>query len=141
MENQNNFDKFIEEKISLNLNAEVSPDFTDKLMREVNMTREFRKEDKKAFRYANAVTMLLLVFVIGAGVTLSYLTSSAGKGDSNGGGFTEFVDKAVSLVNIKLFNILGISLSPEMFFYAAGLIFMVIAFSFVEKVIFRRSSQ
>lgn len=136
--NDNSINKFIEKGFERALSERTGEDFTAELLREIELTRVFRKEDKRTFGYFNFILIAIAGAVVTSGIALLVLLgSSVSEGGERTGTFgllTNFFDS----LNIKLYSLLGISFNENILFYFAGIAAAIALFTFLEKAVFKK---
>lgn len=128
---EDNINKFIEQGFEENLFSSVSPDFAEKVMRQVELSKRFQAEDKKTFRIVNFLSVFLSVFITGAGVFLAYLIGK--KNESSQTGFLTGTAETLENWLIKFFALLGLNLSENTIIYLLLVTVIIALFFIVEK--------
>lgn len=140
-EENKNMDSFLDNKIKNSLLFQTSDEFSDELLKRINLENEFAIEDKKTMKIARFITggvitfMVFIVLVLGIvlktnenGKEISYLYITLDKFS----GFIEFI-------SMKTIDNLGFSVTPQsLIVFLLALVFILI-FSFADKMIFRKS--
>jgi hypothetical protein len=132
--------KYIDNKIANSLTFETSEKFTDRLMREIELSKEFERQDKKenlSVRYIIAgISTLILSFVFAFGYYISkQLENEDSMIGSNYGTVSSYIRDFFS----NSLSIFGLTISKEVFVYGFILMGLLVAGSLVDKYIFRRS--
>ncbi len=130
--------KFIEKGFESALSEKTSEDFTAALMREVELTKLFRKEDKRTFGYLNIILFVIAGSVFTSGIALLAILGSSATG-SEGGGVLRALSGIFDSINIRLYSLFGISFNENILMYMAGIAAAILLFNFLEKAIFKKS--
>lgn len=140
MDNLTNIDRFIDENIGSPMFEKTSEDFTDKMIREIELAKEFQREDKRTFRFVNLAIAGFAALILTAGAVIIWISSIniEEKGvDTEGTGFA--ISQFIGTLSDKLSGMLGVSFTPEVFLYFIGIMFVIFIFSIADRFIFRRS--
>ena len=136
--NDNNINRFIEKGFETALAEKTGGDFTAELLREIELSKVFRKEDKRTFGYLNFILIVIAGAVVTSGIALLVLLgSSTAEGSEKTGAFgllTNFFDS----LNIRLYSLLGISFNENILIYFAGIAAAIALFTFLEKAVFKK---
>jgi hypothetical protein len=132
--------KYIESKITKALNSETSDKFTDKLMREIELSREFERQDKKESISVRFVISGFIILILSFAFTISYyLTSQLDKENSAIESQYGNVGNYIHGFFTKLFSMFGISFTNDYFLYAVAIMILFGIISVADKYIFKRS--
>jgi len=140
MDNLSNINRFIDENIGKPMLEKASDDFTVKMMREIELVKEFQREDKRTFRFVNFAIAGFTALIFAVGTVIIWISSNniEEQGiDTESTGFA--LSQLINNLNAKIFGILGVSLTPEVLLYFIGIMFVIFIFSIADKFIFRRS--
>jgi hypothetical protein len=140
MDNLSNIDRFIDENIGKPMFEKTSGDFTDKMIREIELAKEFQREDKRTFRFVNFAIAGFAALILTVGAVIIWISSKNidEQGiDTEGTGFA--ISQFIGNLNTKIFGIFGVSLTPEAILYFIGILVFVFIFSVADKFLFRRS--
>ena len=133
-------EKYIDLKISNSLLSKTPDKFTDKLMREIELSKEFERQDKKVNISVRYVITGFIILILSFAFTLSYY-------------FTSQLDKENSLIESQygnignyingfftnLFSAFGITFSSEFFLYAIAIMILFGIIAIADRKIFKKS--
>ena len=133
--------QYIESKIIKSLSVNSPQGFTEKLIKEIELSKEFAKQDKKTSRLAIfAFGVVAFLFVSFAGLLAFYLSNQIASGDSDAGieinSFTAFLNET----GYKILSFFGLTSSLDSFIYILLGVMMIGMFSVADKFIFKRST-
>ena len=132
-------DKYLESKLSNSLLSKTSDSFSDKLMREIELSKKFERQDKKVNISVRYIISGFIILILSFAFTISYyLTSQL---DNENSVIGNEYGNAGSYKNgffTNLFSFFGISFTNEFFLYAILITVIVGIFSVADKVIFKR---
>jgi hypothetical protein len=138
MEDNNNINRFVEKRFEGALLEKTSSDFTDNLMREVELTKVFRKEDKRTFSYLNIMFIAIAGTVMTSGIALLVLLGSgAGESGDSEGVFTK-LSSMFDALNQRLYSLIGIGFTDNILIYFGGIVAAIILFTFLERAVLKR---
>ena len=132
--------KYLETKIANSLNAPAPGKFTDKLMREIELSKEFEKQDKKLsysvrfiiVGFSLALTVFLFIFGYYLSKQLSNEESTLGREYSTLNLYiNEFFTNSLSLF--------GISISTDVVLYGAVILALIGIGTLIDRFVFRKS--
>jgi hypothetical protein len=131
--------KYIESKIAKALTSETSDKFADKLMREIELSKEFERQDKKVNISVRYIISGFIILILSFAFTISYyITSQLDKEnsaiESEYGNIGNYINGFFS----NLFSIFGITFSNDFFLYAVAVMILFGIISVADKVIFRK---
>ncbi|MBI5404010.1 MAG: hypothetical protein HY959_11470 [Ignavibacteriae bacterium] len=132
--------KYIDNKIANSLYVPSPEGFADKLMREIELSREFEMQDKKVNRSFRYVIAGMSVFVLSVVFVFSYYISSqlANEESAIGSNYNTITSYIKEFFSGSL-SVLGITVSPDVFIYGFILIALIAAGSLVDRYMFRKS--
>lgn len=138
MEDNNNINRFVEKSFEGALLEKTSSNFTDNLMREVELTKVFRKEDKRTFSYLNIMFIAIAGAVMTSGIALLVLLgSSSGESGDSEGVFMK-LSSLFDALNQRLYSLVGIAFTENILIYFGGILAAIILFTFLEKAVLKR---
>lgn len=136
-----NLDSFLDNSIRQSLHESVSDDFSNELMKRVEIEKEFAREDVKTYRMAKYIVGLF-AFLLAAFVGLLTLIINTNQESKDVGVFNSMVDRFSTFIESLSFaasDTLGISLN----FQSALMIFVamicILLFTFADKSLFKKS--
>lgn len=132
-------EKYIDSKITNSLISKTPDKFTDKLMREIELSKEFERQDKKVNISVRYVITGFIILILSFAFTLSYY-------------FTNQLDKENSLIESQygnignyingfftnLFSAFGITFTKEFFLYAIAIMILFGIIAVADRKIFKR---
>ena len=135
-----NMDSYIDEKIKHSLHKKTSEEFIKKLEREIELSREFAREDvkeKKLFKYLVGVFSILF---ISFGSLLALYFGQKIEGDLLGtSDVIDYFTFKINVLSTKLFDAFGLSTSNDFIIYLIMILFFVILFTIADRLVFRKS--
>lgn len=132
-------EKYLDSKITNSLISKTSEKFTDKLIREIELSREFEKQDKKVNISVRYVISGFIILILSFAFSLSYyFTSQLEKENSSFGSEFSKIGYYINDFFINLFSLIGISFTKEFFLYAIAIMFLFGIISIEDKKIFKR---
>jgi len=135
-----NLDLYIDEKIKHSLHKKTSDEFIKKLEREIELSREFVREDvkeKKLFKYLVGVFSILFIS-FGSLLALYFVQKMEGGGLGTGDLVSDFTSE-INALSVKLFNAFGLSASNDIIIYLIMILVFVILFAIADRLIFKKS--
>jgi hypothetical protein len=138
MNDINKIEEFLESGIKTSLSESVSLNFTDKLMREVEMAKEFERQDKKTYKMLNFIIAGVITVIITSGVMLGYLLGGEGA-DENSGGLIAGAKDLFNGLSTRVFGLFGISLSGDAIMYVFFAGAAIILFSVIDRFVIKKS--
>jgi len=132
--------KYIDNKIANSLNTPSPEGFADRLMREIELSREFEIQDKKESKSVRYIIAGIALSVLSFVFVFSYYISSQLENEESaiGSNYQTFNSYIKDFFSNSL-SVLGISISPEVFVYGFILIALIAAGSLVDRYMFRKS--
>ncbi len=138
MENNNNINRFVDKSFESALLEKTSSTFTENLMKEIELTKVFRKEDKRTFSYLNILIIAIAGAVITSGVVLLVLLGSGSGERGDQEGIFSLLSGMFDSINQRLYSLIGISFTENILLYFGGIIAAIILFTFLEKAVLKR---
>ncbi|MCX6163513.1 MAG: hypothetical protein NTU73_01405 [Ignavibacteriae bacterium] len=131
--------KYIDLKISNSLLSKTPDKFTDKLMREIELSKEFERQDKKVNISVRYIISGFIVLILSFAFTISYyFTSQLDKEnsviESEYGNIGNYINGFFS----NLFSLFGITFTKEFFLYAIAIMILFGIITIADKRIFKR---
>jgi len=135
-----NIDSYLNEQISLSLNAMPSQTFEEELLKRISIENEFRKQDVKTDKLAKSfmgtIVVSFIVLLIFAGFLLN-------KNSGESGGYLvnalDMFTVAIETVSLQLTSILGFTLGPQSAAIVLVLLVSIFLYSMADKFVFRKS--
>jgi len=132
--------KYIDNKIKNSLYTPSPEGFAGRLMREIELNKEFERQDKKESISARYIIAGIALSVLSFIIIFSYYISSQLENEesaigSNYNTISTFIKDFFS----SSLSFLGITISPEVFVYGFILIALIAAGSLVDRYMFRKS--
>jgi hypothetical protein len=135
-----NIDSYLNEQISISLNAMPSQTFEEELLKRISIENEFRKQDVKTDKIAKS---LIATGVIAFLMLMTFVGFLLNKGDGDSGRyvensldtFTNFIETA----SLQLTSILGFTLGPQSAAIVLVLLVSIFLYSMADKFVFRKS--
>lgn len=132
--------KYIDIKISNSLLSKAPEKFTDKLMREIELSKEFERQDKKINLSVRYIITGLIVFILSFGFTISYYLTLQSENDNSAiGNQYNSLGSYINDFFSGVFSFFGITFTNEFFFYAIVITILFGIISIADKRIFKRS--
>lgn len=132
--------KYIDDKIKNSLYVPSPDSFTDKLMREIELSKEFERQDIKVNRSFRYVIAGMSVFVLSIVFVFSYyISSQLANEESAIGSRYGTLSRYLSDLFSGSLTFMGITVSSEVFVYGFILIALIAAGSLVDRYMFRKS--
>lgn len=138
MENNNNINRFIDKSFEGALLERTSSDFTDNLMKEIELTKLFRKEDKRTFSYLNILAITIAGAIMTSGIALLVLLGSGVGESGDNKGIFPVLSGLFDSLNQKLYSLIGIAFTENTLIYLVGIFAAIILFTFLEKAVLKR---
>jgi hypothetical protein len=138
---EKNIDTYINEQISLSLNAMPSQTFEQELLKRISIENEFRKQDVKTDKLAKSFIGTIVVSFIFL-LTLAGFLLKKNSGES-GGYLVNAVDMftgIIETVSLQLTSILGFSLGPQSAAIVLILLVSIFLYSMADKFVFRKTT-
>ena len=133
-------EKYLEIKIANSLLSSTSDSFSDKLMREIEISKEFEREDKKVSKSARYILSGFIILILSFAFSISYYLSSQLEQENSA--ISNEYGNAGNYINgffTKVFSIVGITFTKEFFLYAIMITVFIGIFSFADKMLFKKS--
>jgi hypothetical protein len=132
-------DKYLESKISNSLLTQTSEKFTDKLMREIELSKEFERQDKKVNISVRYIISGFIILILSFAFTISYYFTGQLENENSAisneyGNIGNYINGFFS----NFFSIFGITFTKEFFLYAIAVMVFIGIFSVADKKIFKR---
>lgn len=132
--------KYIDDKIKNSLYTPSPEGFAGRMMKEIELSREFERQDKKesiSVRYiiaGIALSVLSFVFIFGY-----YISSQLENEESAIGSNYNTINSYIRDFFSNSLSFLGITISPDVFVYGFILVALIAAGSLVDRYMFRKS--
>jgi len=140
MNENNHIEKYIERNIAESLIQKTSNNFTANLLKEIELSKEFAKEDKKTFKIINVLTLLIAGVMAISGGIIIYLFANIS--EDNSGSMTNTVFKDIELFFVSfgknVFSIFGISGSSDALVYMFGALVAILLFTLFDKLFIKK---
>lgn len=131
---------YIDSKISKSLLTKAPDKFADKLMREIELSNEFERQDKKVIKSIKVVITGFIVLILSFAFTISYyLTSQVENENSKIGAEYSDIGRYINEFFSGMFSYFGITFSRDFFLYAIAIMVLFGVISIADKRIFRKS--
>ena len=135
-----NMDSYIDKKIKHSLHKKTSDEFIKKLEREIELSREFAREDikeKKLFKYLVGVFSILFIS-FGSLLALYFVQKIEGGFLGTSDVIGDFTSE-INALSVKLFDAFGLSASNDFIIYLIMILLFVILFAIADRLIFKKS--
>lgn len=140
MNDTNNINEFLDNSMKSTMLDKTSDDFTAKLMLEIELAREFQKEDKKTFRFLNLVVIGIIGAIVSSGVILAVLLGNQVEENNPATeGMLSTMYNFINGISYKLFSMVGLKLSGDAVIYVFAIGFVIVLFSVVDKLVLKRT--
>jgi hypothetical protein len=141
MNELNNINDFLDNSMKSSMLDKPGDDFTAKLMLEIELAKEFQKEDKTTFRYLN----LFIIGIIGSIVSsvfilVALLGNRVNENDTATEGILSGMYNFIEGVSQKIFGLLGFRMSGDTVLYVMAIGFVIVIYSLVDKLVFKRNT-
>jgi hypothetical protein len=134
-----NLDSFLDDKIKRSLLKQTSDDFIEKLEREIELSREFAKEDVKEKKLVKYVISVFLILFISFGTTIAfYFGQRAEVKLFEFEGVIDTITSQISILCLKIFEIFGLSVSDNSFIYIFVFMLIVILYTVVDRLLIKK---
>lgn len=137
MNDFNKIEEFIDTGIGSALGEKTSGGFTDKMMREIAMIKEFEKQDRKTFKLMNVIAAAAVSIIIVSGIILAWLLGSGSSEEQQEGIIANLRD-GINGFGYKVLGLFGISPTGDVFIYVFIAAVAVSVFAIVDKYVIRR---
>ena len=139
-ENKINIDSFLDDKIKHSLFTKPSDDFIKKLERELELSREFAREDVKESKMVKYIIGVFLILFVSFATTLTYYYSQQFEDKiSDFGGLINNFTLQINSLSFKLFEFFGLSISGNSFTYAIVIMLLALLYTLGDRFLFRKS--
>ena len=139
-ESKVNMDSYIDNKIKHSLYRNTSDEFVKKLEREIELSREFAREDvkeKKLFKYLVGVFSIL--FISFGSLLALYFGQKIEGGFLGTSDVIDYFTFKINVLSTKLFDAFGLSSSNDFVIYLVMILLFVILFTLADRLIFKKS--
>ncbi|HEX2787335.1 MAG TPA: hypothetical protein VHP32_05460 [Ignavibacteria bacterium] len=130
-------DNFLDDKIKTSLMVDAPYDFTDRLLKEIELSKQFAIEDKKEAKVLKYVTAFISLIFVSAIVAVGYLmstsTSPAAQRSDN---LVQDFSNLVQQWSYSISNSIGFSSGYLLLFIA--ILGLALISSFMDKLILRK---
>ena len=128
---------FLDEKIKGSLMVDAPYDFTDRLLKEIELSKQFAIEDKKEANVLKYITAFISLIFVSAIVAVGYfMSTSQSQTAQKSDNFVQDFSNLVTQWSHSISNSIGLS-SGYIFLFAA-ILGLVILSSFMDKLILRK---
>lgn len=139
-ENKINIDSFLDDKIKHSLFTKPSDDFIKKLERELELSKEFAREDIKERKMIKYIIGVFLILFVSFATTLAYYYSQRFEDKIfDFGGLINTFTYQINSLSLKIFDYFGLSISGSTFVYAIVIMFLVLLYILGDRLLFRKS--
>jgi hypothetical protein len=139
-ENKINIDSFLDDKIKHSLFTKPSDDFIKKLERELELSREFAREDVKERKMMKYIIGVFLILFVSFATTLAYYYSQQFEDKiSDFGGLINNFTLQINSLSLKFFEFLGLSVSGNSFVYVIVIMLLALLYTLGDRFLFRKS--
>lgn len=131
--------KYIDSKISGSLLTRAPEKFTEKLMREIELSKEFERQDKKVNISVRYIISGFIVLFLSFAFTLSYYLTLQTENENSSIG-TEYnrIGYYINDFFSGVFSFFGISFTKEFFLYAIAIMILFGIITIADRKIFKR---
>jgi hypothetical protein len=141
MNELNNINEFLDNSMKSSMLEKPSENFTANLMLEIELAKEFQKEDKTTFRFLN----LFIIGIIGsivasAGILAALLGNQVEEDNPATEGMLSTLYNFFNGISQKVFGVLGLSMSGDTVLYVMAIGFVIVIYSLVDKLVFKRNT-
>jgi uncharacterized membrane protein YeaQ/YmgE (transglycosylase-associated protein family) len=141
MDELNNINNFLDNSMKSSLLDKTSDDFTAKLMLEIEIAKEFQKEDKNTFRFLNIFIIGIVGAIVSSAVILAVLLGNQVEQDNPATeGFLSSMYGFFNGLSHKVFALVGLKLSDDSIFYLMGIGAVIVLFTLVDKFVLKRNT-
>ena len=135
-----NMDSYVDEKIKHSLHKKTSEEFTKKLEREIELSREFAREDVKEKKVVKYLVGIFSILFISFGSLLAlYFSQKIEKGFLGTGDVIDYITFNINVLSMKLFDAFGLSVLNDFIVYLIMILLFVILFTLADRLVFRKS--
>lgn len=133
-------EKYIDSKLTNSLLTKTSDSFTDNLMREIELSRKFEKEDKKVVKSVRYIISGFIILILSFAFSISYYISYQLENENSlYGSEYSSIGNYINSFFSNVFSIVGITFTKEFFLYAILITIFVGIFSVADRALFRKS--
>ena len=139
-ENKINIDSFLDDKIKHSLFSKPSYDFIIKLERELELSKEFAREDIKERKMIKYVISVFSILFVSFATTLAYYYSQ--RFEDKIFDFGDLINNftlQINLLSLKIFDYFGLSISGNSFVYVLVIMLLAILYTLGDRFLFRKS--
>src|SRR5664279_5122776 len=141
MDELNNINEFLDNSMKSSMLENPGENFTANLMLEIELAKEFQKEDKTTFRYLN----LFIIGIIGSIVSsvfilVALLGNRVNENDTATEGILSGMYKFIEGISQKIFGLLGFRMSGDTVLYVMAIGFVIVIYSLLDKLVFKRNT-
>ena len=133
----NNIDSILEKRIKTSLSKKTSANFTDNVMKRIEIQEQFKKEDNVVYSYVRTTTVFILSTIsVLVGVAIFVFSKKEDSADEQ---FSSEITILFSKIGEGIMSVLssvGITPKPETFIYLTILILLITTIAFGEKLIY-----
>lgn len=130
-------DNFLDEKIKSSLMTDAPYDFTDRLLKEIELSKQFAIEDKKEVKVLKYVTGFISLIFISAIAAIGYfMATSESQASQTGDSWTRDFTILTEKWSLTISNSIGFSTGYLMLFFA--ILGLILISSFMDKLILRK---
>lgn len=139
---EGNIEDFLNNKIRNSLHSETSDMFSEEVMKRIQLSLEFAKEDKKTLKFAGLISaaVVAVMFVLSYFIGLAILKSS-GENESEGISILRNVFNYLSDFASKILSVIGLSGTGDSLLYLIIITFIILIFIAADKVFLGRRNQ
>ena len=135
-----NIDELLDGKLKSGLFSFTSDAFSDEVMKRVNLSIEFAREDVKTYKLAKLVTAGISAFIfLFVSVILYYLSKNPGENNVEGYFSLNSVYEYISRISVKILGILGFTGSLESFLFLILLGVIIILFVISDRRLLKKN--
>ena len=139
-ENKINIDSFLDDKIKHSLFSKPSDDFIIKLERELELSKEFAREDIKERKMIKYVISVFSILFVSFATTLAYYYSQRFEDKIfNLEGLVNTFTLQINSLSLKFFEFLGLSVSGNSFVYVIVIMLLALLYTLGDRFLFRKS--
>ena len=139
-ENKINIDSFLDDKIKHSLFSKPSDDFIIKLERELELSKEFAREDIKERKMIKYVISVFSILFVSFATTLAYYYSQRFEDKIfNLEGLVNTFTLQINSLSLKFFEFLGLSVSGNSFVYVIVIMLLALLYTLGDKFLFRKN--
>ena len=139
-DNKINIDSFLDDKIKHSLFSKPSDDFIIKLERELELSKEFAREDIKERKMIKYVISVFSILFVSFATTLAYYYSQ--RFEDKIFDFGDLINNftlQINLLSLKIFDYFGLSISGNSFVYVLVIMLLAILYTLGDRFLFRKS--